>query len=94
MALCVKENSAQEKIRQDILDLLSMRFGVLSDKIQTSVGGHLWATRDLLDPCGMVYLVHILEGTYGIRFSETDFDDPLFYTIDGLAHIIAQKRNP
>jgi len=92
MALCVKENSAQTKIRQDILNLLNTRFGVLPDKVQAN-GGHLWGTRDLLNPCGMVYLVHILEDRYEVRFSETNFDDPPFYTIDGLVHIIAQKRN-
>jgi len=92
MDLCVKQVSAQTKIRQDILDILSMRLGVSAKKAQTR-GGHFGGVDGPLSPREMVYLVHILEDKYGIHFSEIDFDDPFFYTIDGLTHIIEQKYN-
>jgi len=93
MGACVKGASIQEKIRQDMFDLLSMQFGILLDKFQAKNKSHLWGIDGPLSPIEMVYLVHILEDKYSICFSEMDFEDPCFYTVDGLIHIIEQKCN-
>lgn len=47
-----------------------------------------------LDSFGVVALVVGLEGRFGVHFTEDDFRDPRFSTIDGLAEIVrdAQQR--
>ena len=92
MDLCANKAPDQTEIRQNILDILQKQFDISPDKFQASDGSHFWGVAGPLDSYEMVYLVYILEDKYGISFSESEFDDPRFYTLDGLAHIIEQMH--
>ena len=91
MNICANDDKVQNEIRQGVLDLLSERFGVAPDKFPGGDAGHFWGAAGPLDVVDMVYLVHFLEGKHGIQFTEADYDNPDFYTLDGLVGAIMQK---
>jgi len=45
----------------------------------------------LIDSFDMINLIVYIEGTYNIKFSSHDFQDPRFFTISGLCELILEK---
>lgn len=46
--------------------------------------------RGLLGPRELAYLTYLLETRYGIQFGMEEYDDPAFYSLDGLSGIVTQ----
>jgi len=44
-----------------------------------------------IDSLGVIELIEDAETSFGVRFSQSDFQDRRFPTIDGLADIIREK---
>lgn len=81
-------------IRQSIINSLNSRFCLPSDNLPTGIDGGFWGVNSPIDALDIVYLVYILETEYDIFFSGIDFDDPSFFTMEGLTELIMQKLQP
>ena len=81
----------QEKIREEIKDLLCTRFEVPKNFIHRmeNTEGSFFGVQCLIGPRELTYLVYILEKHYNICFSETEYDNPQFYSLSGISEIIA-----
>jgi acyl carrier protein len=44
-----------------------------------------------IDSLGVIELIEAMEETFSIRFAQSDFQDPRFVSIQGLAEIILEK---
>lgn len=49
--------------------------------------------RGLIDSFGMIELISAIESHYGFEFSQQDFQQPGFATLEGLSAIISRKRS-
>ena len=87
--LTKNKNFTPEWICADILGKKKKKFDVKKPKVQRFFG-----LEGLLDARGLVYLVHILEERYGIRFTAEDMDEEQFYTVDGMAAMVSSKLCP
>jgi len=90
---CENNNPNEAIIRQEILSLLSAKFAVSSTMIDLTNDSTLKETAIPINPYDMVYLICFLEDKYGFKYTETNFDDPRIYTMNGLARITAQNIN-
>ena len=93
MNVCGSKGLNKAIIRQEIVNMLSAKFGVSSVDSYANSEECSEGTTIPLTPCEMVHLVHLLEDKFGFRFTETNFDDPCIYTIHGLSSIIEQCVN-
>lgn len=89
MTLAEDTKLTSASICADILDILKEKFDVREPKVQKFFG-----LEGLLGARELVYLVHILEGRYGVCFTAEDMDEERFYTVDGMADILYSKLNP
>ena len=80
-------------VNQFIIHILIERFDVALSRFPINRKEHFFGVNGLLCARDMIYLVHILEEKYDIVFTEADFDDLNFYTLDGLMQNIEHKRN-
>lgn len=83
-----------EEVRRNIENLLRTRFYMFRDFALTenrdySFFGH----RSLLSPRELTYLSHLLEMQYNIRFCAGDYDNPMFYSVNGLSEIVLRLVN-
>ena len=45
-----------------------------------------------IDSFAVITLVEFMETSFAIRFDADDFQDPAFYSLNGLAELIVRKR--
>lgn len=93
MNLCSNKSLDQSIIRQEIINMLSAKFEIPPVEFHAKSDECSEEMTIPLTPCEMVYLVHFLEDKFCFRFTETNFDEPCIYTINGLSSIIEQCIN-
>jgi acyl carrier protein len=90
----LKSNIINERgIQQAIIDILKTRFKIDCDNISNEEMNELWGKTSALSAIDMVYLVHLIEQAYDIKFSVSDYDSQDFYTLNGLAQVIITSNN-
>jgi hypothetical protein len=78
-------------VRKEIENLLRTRLYLPSDIILIEGRDYpFFGLRGLLNSRGLTYLTHLLETQYDIRFGMEEYDDPMFYSLDGLSEIVAR----
>lgn len=79
-----------EEVRMKIEDLLHTSFHVhIKDVLTEGVDCPFFGIHGLLNPRELTYLTYLLEINYDIKFNEDNYDDPMFYSVDGLSAIVA-----
>jgi len=84
-------NITPKEIRKKIENLLETKFFLPQDVVFTENRDYpFFGLRSILSPRGLTYLTYLLEKYYRIQFGAEEYDDPMFYSLDGLSEIIAQ----
>jgi len=84
---------APEEVRKEIENLLNTKFHFPKDFATKSKDYPFFGLHGLLCPRRMTYLTYMPERQYGIRFSMEEYDDTMFYSLDGLSEIVARLVN-
>jgi len=93
MSIYKKNSISKDEIREEILHLLNVRFGIAQNRFSDIEENDFFGIDGLLTIRSLVYLVHFLEEKYNIIFTETDYNDPNFYTPEGLSCILEKRVN-
>jgi len=93
MSIYKKNSISKDEIREDVLNLLNARFGIAQNRFSDIEENDFFGIDGLLTIRSLVYLVHFLEEKYSILFTEVDYNNPNFYTLEGLSCILEKRVN-
>ena len=78
-----------DSVKSMVLSILKTDFDLLIPESEHRK--HLFSGSVAMDDISLLYLVHIIEKHYGFRFSEEDFLDKAFFSIDGFVDAVCRN---
>lgn len=84
------EVTAPEEIRKAIVNLLHVYFGYFDNIEFNDKDYNFFGLHGVLGPRELTYLTYMLEMRYDIQFNMKEYDEPEFYSLNGLSEIIAR----
>ena len=79
--------------KDDIFHLLHTKFNIAQNRLSVLEEKGYFGTGGLLAVRDLVYLVYFLEKKYDVTFMEEDYNNPDFYTVEGLSCILREKKD-
>lgn len=88
---CLINNYSMEEIKKWLIKWFSNKSAMSIGKV-TELSQNNYFESGLVDSFGFITLLSDIEEKYGVSFSNDDFLDRSFATIDGLANMINNKK--